>query len=360
MVWIIVSSRKECSKFVGNMHVKELQVELRGILKKLLPLNKVPVCLVDFPNHLNVGDNAIWLGEIDLLRDLGFEISYICTTSSYSKTQLKKALQKNGIILLHGGGNFGDLWMRHENLRRNVIRDFPNHQIIQLPQSIHYDEDTELQVTREILNKHSNLTLLARDERSFDFAKEHFKSNCILCPDMAFGITRLNMSASSPKYDILWLIRGDRETKNNSFQLQIDNRNESVTDWSSGYHSQLDTFCSGLFRLVKKFPNSHAFTHSLLLRTATRAARMRLRYGIELLCQSRVVITDRLHGHIICFILGIPHVAMDNSYGKVSGFIETWGTDQGAHVHFASEGGEAHKQSEKLVGELSIQASLPV
>lgn len=341
------------------MDIIKLQVELKSILKKLLPDKKVPLALVDFPNHLNVGDNAIWLGEIDLLKDLGFEINYICTVSSYSKNQLKKTLQKNGVILLHGGGNFGDLWMRHENLRRNVISDFPNHQIIQLPQSIHYDNENELSLSKEVLNHHPNLTILARDLKSFDFAKEHFKSNCILCPDMAFGITRLNKSASPPKYDVLWLIRGDRETRNNSFQLQIDNQNEAVTDWSSGYHTQLDTFCSGLFRLVKKFPNSHTFTHSLLLRTATRAARMRFNYGIELLSQSRVIITDRLHGHITCFLLGIPHVALDNSYGKVSGFIETWGTDQGAHVHFASDGGEAHKQSEKLVGELSIEVPVP-
>lgn len=342
------------------MDIIKLQVELRGILRKLLPNKKVPLALVDFPNHLNVGDNAIWLGEIDLLKDLGFEINYICTVSSYSKDQLKKALQKNGVILLHGGGNFGDLWMRHENLRRNVIRDFPDHQIIQLPQSIHYNDKTELNLSKEVLNRHPNLTLLARDLKSFAFAKENFNSSCILCPDMAFGIKRLSKSASPPKYNILWLIRGDRETKNNSLQLQVKDRNEAVSDWSSGYHTQLDTFCSGLFKLVKKFPSSQTFTHSLLLSAATRAARMRMNYGVELLSQSRCVVTDRLHGHIICFILGIPHVAMDNSYGKVSGFIETWGTDQGALTHFASDGGEAHKLSEKLVGELSIQAPVPV
>ncbi|MCA1763158.1 MAG: polysaccharide pyruvyl transferase family protein [Cryomorphaceae bacterium] len=332
------------------MDVIELQVKLKGILKKLLPDQKVPLALVDFPNYLNVGDNAIWLGEIDLLKELGFEINYICTVSSYNKAQLKKALQKNGVILLQGGGNFGDLWMRHENLRRNVIQDFPDHQIIQLPQSIHYANQTELDLSTEILNNHPNLTLLARDLKSFAFAKENFKSSSFLCPDMAFGIKLVSKSTSPPKYDILWLIRGDKETKNNAFQLQVEDRNEAVSDWSSGYHSQLDTFCSVLFRLVKKFPSSHTFTHALLLRAATRAARMRMNYGVELLSQSKSVVTDRLHGHIICFLLGIPHIAMDNSYGKVSGFIKTWGTGDEKFSHFASDGKEARRLSEKLVG----------
>jgi pyruvyl transferase EpsO len=37
-----------------------------------------------------------------------------------------------------------------------------------------------------------------------------------------------------------------------------------------------------------------------------------------------VVITDRLHGHVLSMILGIPHVVIDNSYGKVLSFVNTW------------------------------------
>jgi pyruvyl transferase EpsO len=38
------------------------------------------------------------------------------------------------------------------------------------------------------------------------------------------------------------------------------------------------------------------------------------------------VITDRLHGHILCTLLGIPHCVIDNSYGKIGGFADAWGT----------------------------------
>jgi exopolysaccharide biosynthesis protein PssK len=36
------------------------------------------------------------------------------------------------------------------------------------------------------------------------------------------------------------------------------------------------------------------------------------------------VITDRLHAHILCLLMDIPHVVVDNSYGKVRSFVETW------------------------------------
>jgi pyruvyl transferase EpsO len=37
-----------------------------------------------------------------------------------------------------------------------------------------------------------------------------------------------------------------------------------------------------------------------------------------------VVITNRLHGHILCGLLGIKHFLSDNSYGKLRACFETW------------------------------------
>src|SRR5207249_3440314 len=53
----------------------------------------------------------------------------------------------------------------------------------------------------------------------------------------------------------------------------------------------------------------------------------RLLRGCCLLSKGCVVITDRLHGHILCLLLGIPHVLLDNNYGKVRWFYETWTRD---------------------------------
>jgi len=43
------------------------------------------------------------------------------------------------------------------------------------------------------------------------------------------------------------------------------------------------------------------------------AAGARLRRGCDVLSQGRVVIADRLHGHILSLLLGLPHVLMNNT-----------------------------------------------
>jgi pyruvyl transferase EpsO len=50
----------------------------------------------------------------------------------------------------------------------------------------------------------------------------------------------------------------------------------------------------------------------------------RLGRGCATLAEGRVVITDRLHAHILCLLLGIPSVIIDNSYGKLRNFYDTW------------------------------------
>ena len=56
-------------------------------------------------------------------------------------------------------------------------------------------------------------------------------------------------------------------------------------------------------------------------------ARRRLAHGYALLAAGRTVVTDRLHGHLLCVLLGIPHVVLDNRYGKNRALFEAWTHD---------------------------------
>ena len=53
-----------------------------------------------------------------------------------------------GTILLSGGGNFGDLYESHQEIREDVIANFPANRIIQLPQSISFHAGEALQSAR--------------------------------------------------------------------------------------------------------------------------------------------------------------------------------------------------------------------
>ncbi len=53
-------------------------------------------------------------------------------------------------------------------------------------------------------------------------------------------------------------------------------------------------------------------------------ARGHVARGLELLSTGSVVVTERLHGHILCLLLGIPHVVLAGNYGKTHWFYKTW------------------------------------
>jgi pyruvyl transferase EpsO len=54
-----------------------------------------------------------------------------------------------------------------------------------------------------------------------------------------------------------------------------------------------------------------------------------------------------LHGHILATLLGIPHVILDNSYGKLSSFYRQWTNDTDGIV-FAEDSREALEMARAL------------
>jgi len=49
--------------------------------------------------------------------------------------------------------------------------------------------------------------------------------------------------------------------------------------------------------------------------------------GFEMLGSVDLVITDRLHGHIMSTIIGVPHILMDSKLKKNLNFHDTWTKD---------------------------------
>jgi len=122
--------------------IESLRTAIDDVLAPILAHAR-RVALLDFPTHANVGDSAIWLGTLAYLRDRGKSICYSCDHDTYSRDTLAERLG-DGIILLSGGGDFGDIWKRPQRLREQVVRDFPHATIVQLPQTIMFRDESEL------------------------------------------------------------------------------------------------------------------------------------------------------------------------------------------------------------------------
>jgi exopolysaccharide biosynthesis predicted pyruvyltransferase EpsI len=278
------------------------------------------VALLDFPNYGNVGDSAIWLGERAALRALGARVVYACHRHSYSRRALEHLIG-DGCICLSGGGNFGDLYPAHQTFRERVIADFPGRQVIQLPQTIHFSNPRGIETAREVLRRHERFTLMVRDRPSLEVARDALGVRTVLCADMAFCLDRPD-AGGTPEHDVIALRRTDFE--GSDVLARLSDYGIPVTDWLQDEPSTVRLMVERADRKAAAHPRLFGWARALSAFAFDRIARERLERGLRMLNRGRVVITDRLHGHILCMIAGIPHVIVDTRFGKVRDFRDAW------------------------------------
>jgi exopolysaccharide biosynthesis predicted pyruvyltransferase EpsI len=281
-----------------------------------------PFALLDFPDHANVGDSAIWLGEMAYFRDhRGAVPSYVAGIDSFSESALRARLPE-GPIFIHGGGNFGDIWPRHQQFRALVLDRFRDRQIIQLPQSVHFDDPGGVDEIARAIARHRRFRLLVRDRWSYDLAASRFDCDVALCPDMAFFLGSLR--PREPRVDVLYLLRTDRERVVQE-QVGSSHYRFEVVDWLR--ESRLAVGLARWKARLREMRRGRWDRDAMRLAASDAAAWARVDRGARLLSTGRVVITDRLHAHIMCLLLGVPHAVLDNSYGKLRRFLDLWTPD---------------------------------
>lgn len=291
-----------------------------AMVEDLVPAT-APFALLDFPHMPNVGDSAIWMGTLACLRRIGRPAPrYTCSNRTFDADLLRRHLP-HGTILLSGGGNFGDLYEPHQRLREEVIRAFPDHTIVQLPQTLHFASREALDRARQVFRSHRSFTLLARDEPSLALARDPLGVASRLCPDMSFCLGPL-ARIGEPEHDTVWLSRRDREAAVDGDPLAPPSVHR--VDWPRDPQLPFEAGYRLLSREVRRRRPLRAPLQPILSRAYEPVARARVRRGCRILSSGRRVITDRLHGHILCLLLGIPHFVLDNSYGKVRAFHECW------------------------------------
>lgn len=300
---------------------RQALIKMQSILLSTLStiLQNKDVYFVDYPIHLNVGDLLIQLGTERALTLLNCNVLKRVSVRN-EELFFKTNPHKNAVILLHGGGNFGDLYPHHQNLREKVVRAFPDNPIVVLPQSVHFESADALYATTKILKQHKNLKMFVRDRNSYDVLQKHMLSEQLaMLPDMAFVLSDYWKWTNNLPHQTLFLRRRDIEAS----------EQHSGFDWDD---------------LITK---RDLFTYKI----AVKLARAENKFLIELGCsqfwqvfskslinrsvayfnQFGCVDTDRLHGMILSLLLGRPVKMRDNSYGKLSRFASAWLEDMVAH-----------------------------
>lgn len=282
-----------------------------------------PYALLDFPNYNNIGDSAIYAGALAFLDShAGRRADCVCTCAS-SIDWLNSHLPAEGPIFLQGGGNFGDIWMQHQNFRHAALRHFRGRKIVQLPQSIHYRDPAGIAETARLIAAHGDFTLFVRDHPSLELAQRHFDCDTVLCPDAAMMLARIDPGVD-PQTNLLVTLRDDAEAVQ-----------DEAHDWLKSHYPTEDWVnvnvwtlpIRAVWKLVRSLPDNRL---GMIWREAMyrHQARMRVMAGARQLAQGRLIVTDRLHMHIISTLIRRPHVVLDNSYGKIGRYIDAFGQDE--------------------------------
>lgn len=297
------------------------------INEELLPLISGPCIYLDLPYHPNIGDTLIWEGTEQFITSNHLKCLYRHSKYTYHY----KKIPKDVTILLHGGGNFGDVWREHQEHRLKVINEYPNNPIIILPQTVYYSNHSFMLSDAQIMSHHSKLTICARDKVSYEALKKFFPTNQILMlPDMAFCIPpeKLNQYTTSTITNNKLLIkRTDKELS--SFDLTSLKLNEyetDIRDWPSMekqpiYMKLFHKLCSACHKIG-------TFTYFITDTYAQHVIRPNLiRTGVQFIYPYKEIYTTRLHVAILATLLHKPYVFLDNSYGKNKHFYHTWLAD---------------------------------
>jgi exopolysaccharide biosynthesis predicted pyruvyltransferase EpsI len=277
-----------------------------------------PMALLDFPNHNNFGDTLIWQGTRNYLAELGADVAYTTDMFRFDASQMAKSAPR-GPILMHGGGNFGDIWPWYQAFREQIVTAHQDRKIVQLSQSIWFDDEAAAARCNAIMGSHPDYTLLVREQESLERSRRQLPDvRAVYCPDLALGVTPRGPATPRP-FDVVMIARDDREAKVSLRTMSVPGRVD-VGDWRMAKRDTLAWRAlslpgSAYYRLRGQgkqvaYPLV-ARSYELLAATNTRAATGQLGAG-------RVVLTDRLHAQVLATLMGLPSVALDNSYGKIS------------------------------------------
>lgn len=291
------------------MEKKDLKLEEYGFANVDKTDKKVFIALS--ANYGNIGDIAITIAQESMIKQIfpDRKIVEIPMNDAFDyEKEIKEILNDDDILTIIGGGNLGNAYLWFEERRRFIIKLFKNNKSISFPQSVSFDDDEigqkELKISVEDYAQNPNLTVFAREKKSYEIMKTNFKNKVCLVPDIVLSLKdRISKETGNVRKNITLCLRNDMEKTTStdiidelkSLLNENDFKNIFITDTHLGHD------------LVKISERRKIFETSL--------------QGFK---NSKVVITDRLHGMIFCIITNTPCIALDNSNHKISSTYYTW------------------------------------
>lgn len=300
------------------------------IYKTLMPLIVGDFVFIDLPYYKNIGDVLIWEGTEEFLKSVSYKCLHKSSFFTFDKAKIRN---ERTIIIMQGGGNWGDIWIEHQNFRKEIIRNYPNNRIIILPQTVFYLNQKILLEDLKLFNSHKDLYICARDNSSFELLKKHIDNRkLMLLPDMAFciNVSKIRKQKQISSLENLFLQRQDKELNTDSICDFIPPGTD-IKDWPTyEYNSNIERFYYYMSKFLSSFDCIFKLKSSFVFSDFYYNSVIRpyyIRKGVKFISLYKYIYTTRLHGAILSILLDKEITFIDNSYGKNSGYYSTWLND---------------------------------
>ena len=259
------------------------------------------IYLIGTEDFGNLGDHQIAESILSFSETYlsDFNVKEVAATE-YAKHKhvLEKVIRPCDVILMTGGGNFGDTYLPAEEKRRDIIATWRKNRKVVMPQTVYFSDTTVgnklLAESREVYTAENNVTLFTRDEASYKYAESNFQCPVYECPDIVL---------STNKED-------KRERKK---QIVLCFRHDIEKSFNADDEKKL-TERLKMFNYAIRYADTQLEYHVKKTERKKKLAEI-----FELWKNSALVITDRLHGMAFAAITGTPCIALDNFNGKVHG-----------------------------------------
>lgn len=286
------------------------------ILKNKIWKKNDYVLLMGTEDFGNLGDHQIAESEMEFITHyLGeYRIVEVPASEFYNLEWkiVERYIDKNNYIFITGGGNWGDDYLFSHNIKRTIIREFPNNPKIVFPVTINYtnsEKGKDLLKKDQILLKDERKILLAvRDEKSYEIAKEFFpETRSYLMPDI-----------------VMFSNKEEKKRVRDGCIICIRNDKESVL--AQEVKSKIIEEVKKNFNNITQFDTQYEYSISVKRR------KRELEKVFYTFKGAKLVITDRLHGMIFSFITATPFIAFDNRNNKNRGAWKWISNIQGSYL----------------------------
>jgi pyruvyl transferase EpsI len=248
----------------------------------------------------NLGDVAITYAQTKFLEEnSNFQVIEIPISKSLEGLWfVKKHIKKGDVVTTVGGGNLGDLYDQIEFIRQLVVRFFPNNKIISFPQTFDFSETAQgkkaLQIAQKVYNNHANFNIIAREKTSFGLMKQHFsKANVVLTPDIVLSLNKVE-----PKLERKGVVICMRKDAEKSLTQE---QNDFIIKSAHSHYGDVSYYDTHIGRSNLSIAERNDELNKIWSKFKN----------------AELVITDRLHGMIFCYITNTPCLVFQNNNHKV-------------------------------------------